>query len=270
MALKMIVTDLDGTLLTSADVLAPSSVAAFAAIRKRGIVPVVATGRMYREALFAAKAIGADECFMGMNGAQTMDLRSNSVIYSHFMEPEAAREAVRVLEEQDVFYQVYTHDSVYARQHWIDAIADVGLKEAYVRKFAASIAPFGALDALRVVKVFAVCSDGEKQTRLLQALQAVPSVTVVSSYKNYFEILPPGLNKGAALLRLCSHLGVSPDEVAAIGDSDNDIEMLTQAGVGIAMGNAFARLKGLADHIVPSNDEDGVAYALNAVIPQYL
>ncbi|MBW7982493.1 HAD family hydrolase [Enterobacillus tribolii] len=270
MALKMVVTDLDGTLLTSADTLSQASVDAFVALKKRGILPVVATGRMYREASFAAGAIGATRFFMGMNGAQTLDLHSGETIYDQALSAQAVRDIVRVLDELAVFYQIYTRDRVYVRPYWMDNLAASGMKAEYLRRFAAGILPFTDSDALRAVKLFILCREREKQQRLRACLAALPAISLVASHHHYFEVLPRGLNKGVALRHLCTRLGIALAEVAAIGDSDNDLELLSGAGVGIAMGNAFTRLKNIADHIVPSNDEDGVAYALNEIIPRYL
>lgn len=270
MSLKMVVTDLDGTLLTSADCLTQVSIAAFASLKKQGILPVIATGRMLREAQFAVEGIGATDYFMGMNGAQTVNLRTQETIYQKTLDLAAVQALVDILDTLGVFYQIYSHTAVYTRQRWLKDMGASGMKAEYIRRFASSLLPFSRVDALRAVKMFVVCRDADKQRMLRQRLALIESVELVSSYPDYFEILPRGLNKGDALLRLCLHLGIAPREVAAIGDSDNDIEILSQSGVAIAMGNAFERLKDVADHIVPSNDNDGVAYALSHIIPQYL
>lgn len=270
MSLKMVVTDLDGTLLTSADRLTQASVNAFERLKKQGILPVVATGRMFNEAQFAVEAIGATHYFMGMNGAQTVNLQNQETIYEKTLDIATAQALVDILDTLGVFYQIYSHRSVYTRSHWLNDMSASGMKAEYIRRFASSILPFSQVNNLQAVKMFVVCKDAEKQQKMRDSLAAFESTVLVSSYPNYFEILPKGLNKGDALLRLCAHLGIAPQEVAAIGDSDNDIEILSQAGVAIAMGNAFERLKELADHIVPSNDDDGVAYALSHIIPHYL
>ncbi|MBK5072671.1 HAD family hydrolase [Budviciaceae bacterium CWB-B4] len=270
MSLKMVVTDLDGTLLTSTDRLTQASVNAFVSLKQQGILPVVATGRMLSEAQFAVEGIGATNYFMGMNGAQTVNLQTQETIYQKTLDLTTAQTLTDILDELGVFYQIYSHTSVYTRQHWLSDMSASGMKAEYIRRFASSILPFSQVDELGAVKMFVICKDADKQQVMRERLAALESVILVSSYPNYFEILPKGLNKGDALLRLCSHLGIALHEVAAIGDSDNDIEILSQAGVAIAMGNAYQRVKEVADHIAPSNDDDGVAYALTHIIPQYL
>ena len=80
--------------------------------------------------------------------------------------------------------------------------------------------------------------------------------------RTYLELLHPEVSKGAALRRIAHMLGVARDEVIAFGDSHNDLDMLAFAGVGVAMGNASAEVKALADLITDSNEDDGIATAL--------
>lgn len=270
MSLKMVVTDLDGTLLTSSDIVSQASVDAFNALSKKGILPVVATGRMYKEARFAADAIGATRFFIGMNGAQTQCLQTGESLFSQALDNDIAATIIDILDELALFYQVYTRDCVHTRPYWLENIHNSGMKAAYIQQFAAGLQPLGDVRALQVVKMFILCPTPEQQQQLRERLTPLPGITLVASHHSYFEVLPEGLNKGVALRHLCQHLGISPAHVCAIGDSDNDIELLSTAGVGIAMGNAFPRLKQHADHIVPSNDDDGIAFALKEIIPRYL
>ncbi|NDJ57932.1 HAD family phosphatase [Enterobacteriaceae bacterium 4M9] len=270
MSLKMVVTDLDGTLLTSADTLTPATAAAFTDLAAQNIISVIATGRMYQEAQFAAEHIGATRYFIGMNGAQTVDLHTQRVIYEKTLDEVTVGALVEILDALGLFYQIYSHRAVYARARWVNDMGASGMKAEYIRRFAALIRPFTDAEDLCAVKFFVICKDDDIKAELQRRITALNTVTMVSSYPGYFEILPRGLNKGDALLRLCAHLDISPQSVAAIGDSDNDVEMLMQAGVAIAMGNAYPRIKDIADHIVPRNDEDGVAFALTHIIPKYL
>lgn len=270
MSLKIVVTDLDGTLLTSDDRLTQASIHAFSHLKQQGILSVVATGRVLSEAQFAVEAIGATDYFIGMNGAQTINLQTQETIYQKRLDLTTVAALVDILDTLGVFYQIYSHTSVFTRPHWLTDMSTSGMKPEYLRRFASSILPFSDVNHLQAVKMFVICKDQQKQQRMREQLACLESVILVSSYPDYFEILPKGLNKGDALLRLCAHLDIAPKEVAAIGDSENDIEILSQSGVAIAMGNAFDRVKAVADYIVPTNDDDGVAYALSRIIPQYL
>ena len=102
--------------------------------------------------------------------------------------------------------------------------------------------------------------------RSIQSISTVTTATVTYSKRNYLEILPGGVNKAKAVAALSQFLGVDLSEVAAIGDGLNDLEMLSEAGFAIAMGNATDRVKAAADLVVGSNDEAGVAHAVKEIL----
>jgi Cof subfamily protein (haloacid dehalogenase superfamily) len=92
------------------------------------------------------------------------------------------------------------------------------------------------------------------------------TAVVVQAIPSSIEVLPPGASKGAGVARLLEDLGIAWANVLAIGDGENDIEMLQAAGIGVAMGNANELVKETADYVTNSNIEDGVAQALNRFI----
>jgi len=102
--------------------------------------------------------------------------------------------------------------------------------------------------------------------RAIQSLSTVTFSTITYSKRNYLEILPGGVNKAKAVAVLSQSLGVDLSEVAAIGDGLNDLEMLSEAGFAIAMGNASDRLKAEADLVVRSNAEAGVVQAVEEIL----
>ncbi|MBV9734232.1 MAG: HAD-IIB family hydrolase, partial [Verrucomicrobia bacterium] len=102
--------------------------------------------------------------------------------------------------------------------------------------------------------------------RSIQSLSTVAVSTITYSKRNYLEILPAGVNKAKAVAALSHFLGVVLSEVAAVGDGLNDLEMLSEAGFAIAMGNASDRLKAAADLVVRSNEEAGVAQAVADIL----
>ena len=102
--------------------------------------------------------------------------------------------------------------------------------------------------------------------RAIQSLSPIAFSTITYSKRNYLEILPGGVNKAKAVVALSQSLGADLSEVAAIGDGLNDLEMLSEAGFAIAMGNASDRVKAEADLVVRSNDEAGVAQAVEEIL----
>ena len=108
--------------------------------------------------------------------------------------------------------------------------------------------------------------DMEERDRLRAELEKRGDVLITSSIPNNLEINAFGATKGEAILRLASHLGISEKQTMAIGDGENDFSMIQKAGIGVAMKNGSKELRGAADYITDTNDEDGVASAINRII----
>ena len=92
------------------------------------------------------------------------------------------------------------------------------------------------------------------------------SLTVVQTAAFYLEIIPAVINKGQGIFDVCRALGIRPEEVIAFGDAENDIPMLRAAGMGVAMGNATEAVKAAADMVTLTNNEDGIAAALEMLL----
>lgn len=105
-------------------------------------------------------------------------------------------------------------------------------------------------------------SDSQERLRAKAALDARGDVIVTSSFSNNLEINGLGATKGEAIARLADYLGLAHGQTMGFGDGDNDMTMMTMSGIGVAMGNAVDSLKEKADYVTVSNDEDGVAAAL--------
>ena len=112
-----------------------------------------------------------------------------------------------------------------------------------------------------MTKVYAI---GERQDleQALKSIRLLSDITITSSGSDNFEVMPAGVDKGTALVRLGEMLGIAPEEMVAIGDSDNDAAMLRAVGMPVAMGNADPALKALAQYITADCDHDGVAQAI--------
>ena len=116
-------------------------------------------------------------------------------------------------------------------------------------------------------KIMLINSGDGGEAVLLKVQKSINAFsTAILSKTNYLEILPIGVNKGRALGILTKALGLDLLQAAAIGDARNDFEMLSQVGLSIAMGNAVNELKQIADWVVGTNDESGVAYAIQRLL----
>ena len=119
-----------------------------------------------------------------------------------------------------------------------------------------------ALKAQGVNKLLCMAQDEAKLERVRQELAALPGLDVTSSWSMNLELMPAGVDKGMAVAALAQRLGIGPVRVMALGDYDNDVSMLSYAGVSVAMANASEQARAAARYRTLSNDQDGVAYAI--------
>ena len=120
----------------------------------------------------------------------------------------------------------------------------------------------GALSIEEVVAVARFGAQVEISAEALAEINQLPGIHITRSAENNFEIMPEGVNKGLALQELTQVMGITMDEVMAIGDSDNDSDMLRIAGMPVVMGNGDEAVKKLAKYVTDTNDNDGVAKAI--------
>ena len=117
-------------------------------------------------------------------------------------------------------------------------------------------------------KVQALFADMEERTQAWRELREVSGLELVGSLRYNIEINTAGVNKGTGLVNLGKVLGIKREEIMAFGDGDNDIVMLKEVGIGVAMANAEDKVKETADYITLSNEEDGVAEAIEKLVLQ--
>lgn len=143
-----------------------------------------------------------------------------------------------------------------------------GWADEYVRQFkeqqivVEDIEDYLDKNHLEVSKFVISSTDFDKLDEVQKRAGEIVDLVPLRPMNYCLECIPEGVDKGLGLTKLCEYLGISLTEVMVIGDSDNDLEMIEIAGTKIAMGNAYDCVKTIADHIVSTNDEDGVAEAI--------
>lgn len=260
MAIKLFVTDLDGTLLPTGTKVSEKNIKAVQDAVKAGITVTIATGRMYKASLPVAEALGVNVPIITYNGALIKAV-DGEILHSVFLEPRLIEEIVDFFEEKDWYLQSYSCDNLiypeynaYA-EHYEDAQKLKGRAVGW--------------DGLRthvdeVAKLLSI-TNGIEETRLRidEIRKAFKGrLNAVSSNPRYCEMVVPGVSKAAAIKHLADKLGVRQDEIMAIGDSNNDLEMLKAAGKSIAMGNAIPEVKEACDYVTGDCEEDGFAEAI--------
>jgi Cof subfamily protein (haloacid dehalogenase superfamily) len=254
-AYRLLVADLDGTLRSRALGVTPGVRDAVARARARGIRVCVATGRMWPSAAPWLARVGVDSPAILYNGGQVLDFAAGRVLWERRIPREVAREALALVRrEPDARIHLYSDDRVYVER-------PDPLTEAYAADDGVKVDLVPALEPLLErdpYKLLLIGPPAGMEALGVAVRAALPGVHAVQSEPQYLEILPAGVSKGAALEILLAAVGVRPDEVVAVGDNWNDLEMIEAAGLGVAMGHAPAGVRARADHVCGTSEEEGV------------
>jgi Cof subfamily protein (haloacid dehalogenase superfamily) len=264
--IKLLVLDIDGTIAGSSNQVRQPVIEAIAQVQDRGILVAVATGRMFCSALRFYEAIGADLPLICYNGALIQDAKTDQV-HQHF--PVSIPLAGKILDFLDqpqyrhhITIHFYIDDCLYVRAMGEDT-------RKYLERTSAPVRLVKDLRELLTVEPTKILALSENLD-LIDELSADLCTTFTKdqlhftkSTPMFFEITHPQANKGLAVQYLAETLlGLNAENVMAIGDNFNDLEMLKYAGIGIAMGNAPVAVQRIANWIAPSIEEDGVVTAL--------
>jgi Cof subfamily protein (haloacid dehalogenase superfamily) len=259
---KLIAFDLDGTLLTSEKIITERSERAIKSLSNLGVAMVPCTGRPPRNTKMYVEQLGLGNAFV-FNGAGIYSAATDTTHYRHCFEKATALEVVQKMRER--FPDVIA--GMEASHGWY---LDAGYYEwRKTQPYLPHLEPTGVGDICNFI--------GEGTVKLyfrkpeLTARDMSLALTDVAAYctwssEQLLEVLAPKVNKREALVHLCTELGISWQEVIAFGDEHNDQGMLLWSGLGIAMANAKSEAKEVADFITSSNDENGVAVVLEAVL----
>lgn len=249
MRYRLLVTDVDGTLLPADRQVPPAVRDAVRAVQARGVRVCLATGRMWNSVRPYLEAVGADSPVVLYNGAVVYDFDRGRVLQRHTLDPEALRAALEVIQEfRDVRPHLFTDDRVYVDRQDEQSRAYLerdGIRAEEVGDLLKHLPP----DPVKVL----VVGEPARLVELDQELgRRAGRVRRVFSERNFLEILPEGVSKGTALQTVCAHLGIPADQVVAVGDNPNDLEMLDAAGVGVAVSGGHPAVRAAADYVTRS------------------
>jgi len=263
MPIKLIAVDLDDTLLDKSGAVSPRTRAAIAAALANGVTVTIATGRMYRSAAPFARQLGLDVPLITYNGALIKSSLSGEVLYHRPLAERLAHQVLELFRRNSWYIQSYLDDVLYVREldakaQWYAAFAKVEAVPAGESFYTMPGAPTKLLSLGDPETIREICREVRKEFGA--------ALSAVISKPQFLEMIDPGVGKGRALDFLAARLGISRAEVMAVGDSENDLDLLEHAGLAVAMGNASAELKARADAVTAANDADGVAEAIERYV----
>jgi Cof subfamily protein (haloacid dehalogenase superfamily) len=268
--IKLLIVDIDGTIAGKSNQVTNRVKTAIRAAQAKGVRVGIATGRMYTSALKFHQEIGADFPLIAYQGAWIQD-PDTGTNYRHLPVPvKIARELIDYFEQSHLFNKlslhVYLDDRLYVR----DINPDT---ELYIGRSGIPAHPVGDLRKVLTdnpTKILAMSEDINLIDSLLLDLRhRYPQDTlhITTSVPIFLEATQSGVNKGSAIDYIATKLlGISAENVLAIGDNFNDVEMIDYAGIGVAMGNAPDDVRAIADWVAPHIEADGVAAAIEKFI----
>lgn len=267
---KLILTDLDGTLLRDDKSLSPANRAALVRAAAQGAEVVVATGRFFGGIPRELLELPFLRYFILMNGAKVYDRREDRVLYRSEIPLAQAERVMDLLEPLDCTVDCYQNDVGWMERRYFDHLdyyVTDPVSRAMVRSHRRPVDDLRAqvrAGGDTVQKMQAYFPHLELRPRVMALLRReVPGVVQSVSLPTNLELNAAGATKGAALAALCRALGLDPLDTAAFGDGTNDVSMLAAAGVGVAMANGAPETRQAADLVTASNQEDGVALVLD-------
>ena len=269
MSIKLILLDLDGTLLTSEKALSPANRAALERCAASGVHIVPSTGRFYSGIPQAVRELPFVRYVAAVNGAQVYDAKEDRVLFREEIPLKTAFRVFDALDDLPVIYDCYMGDCGYDDAAMYDRI-DEFVTDPQINAFAKvtrhpvpDLRAFLREQGRPLQKIQMFFKDLDRRAEELERLpELFPELSITSSIFNNIEINAKNANKGQALRFLCAHLGLDISESMAFGDGSNDLSMIEAAGTGVAMANADPVLLPAADYVTDDNDSDGVAKAI--------
>lgn len=279
--IKLIASDMDGTLLDSSMQISPKNAAAIKHATEQGVEFIVATGRNRTEALPALEQVGIECAMVTLNGAQVFDKTGQS-LFTVPIDAQTVTSILDLLDERDIYYEVATDQGLFSQSqeqrielfatHLGEVMPHLTHKMAiamvasqleilpihYVKNVRQRLA-----EGLEVLKI--ICFHKE-EARVLgpvaKELEGFGELSITSSGANNIEINHRDAQKGIAVAHLAHERNIPLEQIMTIGDNLNDISMIQMAGISFAMGNAALEVKEYAKYVTDTNIEDGVGKAI--------
>lgn len=266
---RLILTDLDGTLLDEEKRLSPRNRAALERAHAQGAEVVVATGRFYSGVPQEVLDLPFLRYFILMNGAKVYDRVEDRSLYRAEIPLETAERIFDMIEDVDATLDCFQNDKGLMARRYFDNLdyyihdlpsrALVRRTRIVVEDFREAVRSEG--DSIQKIQFY--FPDLELRRVIQDKLgREFPEVVTSISMPENLEVNDLRATKGNALLALCQALSIDPLEAIAFGDGTNDVSMMREAGVGVAMANATPGVLEAADLVAPSNLEDGVGRIL--------
>ena len=262
MPVRLIATDIDGTLLNPENKIPEENIRAIRDAQAKGISVAIATGRFPENAFLLLREYGLSCFIIGGNGAHITDAKLNRV-HEEYIDPAAVLAVRALLEKMDAEYFLFgdywlcTSDAMLRHHSEINYGAEV---ESMGFRYYHGKEATAACQWKPVYKFYVYSSHPLPPLR--EALGKIPGISLTRSGPMNIEVMPEGVDKAKGVAALARHLGIPLEQVMTLGDEENDIPMLKIAGYGVAMGNGSQEAKAAARFVTDTNGNGGFAKAI--------
>ena len=265
---KLLVLDVDGTLIGKGAYPSPRVTETVRAARAKGVEVALGTGRATEACYHLFRHLGLAGLHVVFDGAAVIEWPSNEIVFLRALPPPAAKRLIELAREQDLFLEIYAHDFYFIEKE--GELADHQRNKLQINPLITNL--LSLVDRIKIVKGQLLAADAEEKLRADVVSTEMEQYCKMSwsldpSNGIYFgNAVSRTVSKAKALRDMIDYLGVSFDQILAVGDSFNDLPIFEVAGTSVAMGNAPDSLKQLADWIAPTVEEDGVATVIEKFI----
>lgn len=284
--IKLISSDMDGTLLNSYRQITPINIEAIKKAQENGINFIINTGREYPNARALIEAAGLKCDLICSNGSCAFD-KDGNLLFEHEIDKETTHKIFDAFNKYSMEPSLYTTEGrisllpleerkIYTRDVFIPAIQinhpDMKYTLDDFRELVDNVIFVDGQEALlnsdhRILKISSNSTDHEALKKLRVELEKIPGLAVVSTVPTDIEITSIHAQKGSTLLDYAKRDGLTPDEIVAIGDSENDYSMLSIPGIhSVAMENACDMIRNICVYQTRANTRDGIAYIINCIL----
>lgn len=285
---KMVAIDLDGTMLNQYGIITEKTKDVIKRVQEKGVEVIIASGRAITSVKRFSKEINSEKYFISGNGAITYDIKNNRILYENVLKKQKALKIIKICEENSIYYNVYTENGIIAKSlnyntlyYYKDNLTKPDENRTHIN-IVENVYDYIESKNEKILKIM-ICDEHKSVfNSIVRKLKDVDEVEVLEvSHMSrkiikqgteeialeyfYTEVSAKDVDKWSALEELMKIVDISKEELVTIGDNANDVKMIKNAGLGIAMGESAPYVKSVADEITLSNDEDGVAIILKKI-----
>jgi len=262
--IRMVIADVDGTLVTQEKVLTNRAAEAVLRLHEAGIQFSVTSGRPPRGMAMLIEPLRLTQPLAAFNGGVLIQPDLTTVVDQRFLPAAVPEKVIELIERHGLDVWLYTDTGWFVRDQNAPHVA----REQWTVKFPPTVVKTFEGLLGRVAKIVGVSDDYDRVAKCEKDVQQAGGthISAARSQPYYLDVTHPQANKGGVVLAMSKLLNIPAEEIATIGDMPNDVLMFEKSGVSIAMGNASAEVQGSATYVTSTNEEEGFARAMEEVV----